>query len=97
VKCHRTSFCQDCHSRKGFALDFRNQHDIHPSDFLSSHGRAARRDILTCAACHEKGAATSCIDCHSAVKLPGVNPHPAGFKSKLSKSTDAVCILCHKN
>jgi hypothetical protein len=101
VKCHRTSFCQNCHSRKGFALDFRNQYDIHPPDFLSSHGRAARRDILTCAVCHEKGAATSCIECHainpSGIVGPGGNPHPPGFKSKLSKSQDAACILCHKN
>jgi len=101
LKCHRSSFCQDCHSRKGFALDSRNRNDIHPPDFLLSHGKAARRNILTCAACHDKGAATSCIDCHaisaSGLTGPGGNPHPAGFKSKLSKSTDAVCILCHKN
>ncbi|UCH80981.1 MAG: hypothetical protein JSW20_14795 [Nitrospiraceae bacterium] len=101
VKCHRTSFCQNCHSRKGFALDLRNQYDVHPSDFLMSHGRAARRDILTCAVCHEKGAATSCIECHaidsSGAVGPGGNPHPPGFKTRLSKSRDAACILCHKN
>lgn len=97
VKCHRTSFCQDCHSRKGFAKDSHNLYDIHPSDFLTSHGRAAQRDILTCAVCHEKGSATSCIDCHSGIAGPKINPHPPGFKSKLSKSNDAVCILCHKN
>jgi hypothetical protein len=101
VTCHRTSFCQNCHSRKGYALDFRNQYDIHPPDFLASHGRAARRDILTCAVCHDRGAATSCIECHainpSGITGPGGNPHPPGFKSKLSKSQDAVCILCHGN
>jgi hypothetical protein len=57
------------------------------------HGRAARRDILTCAACHDQGPASNCIHCH-AVGGPGGNPHPDGWSSGRDVQ-DGMCAFCH--
>jgi hypothetical protein len=60
----------------------------------SFHGRAARRDILACASCHEQGPATNCIRCHK-VGAYGGNPHPNGWRSARSVDEE-MCRYCHE-
>jgi hypothetical protein len=101
LKCHSTSSCDDCHVRRGVsgnAVDGRNPHPIGwvgpDTDSKNFHGRAARRDVVSCAACHDRGPATNCIRCHR-VGGSGGNPHPGGWTSSRSKGA-AMCRYCHE-
>jgi hypothetical protein len=58
------------------------------------HGTAARRDIVSCAACHADGTSGNCVTCHATGQFGG-NPHPPGFKSRLNRTGAPVCRLCH--
>ena len=100
ASCHTPESCDACHVERGVSgnrLDARNPHppgwvgtDVSSSSF---HGRAARRDILLCAGCHDQGPATNCIRCHK-VGAYGGNPHPGGWQS--TQSLDAqMCRYCH--
>ena len=57
------------------------------------HGRAARREPLTCMACHDHGPATNCIPCHKVGGIGG-DPHPHGYHPSRAR-TDAMCRYCH--
>jgi hypothetical protein len=61
--CHRESFCQSCHTGK------RRPRDIHPGDWLTSHGVSTRIDNPRCKGCHRKQ--TFCLTCH---RRSGVAP-----------------------
>jgi hypothetical protein len=103
LRCHGRTSCEDCHTSRGISERGARQagattHFHGPgvlvrgsSDF---HGSAARRDILSCASCHGEGASGNCVTCH-AVGAFGGNPHPPGFKSRLSRTGAPVCRLCH--
>jgi hypothetical protein len=105
-KCHGQSFCQDCHRASGLtpegAPEGVGQFDPHPVGFNTPgspdfHGPAARRDIGSCAACHDQAGASNCIECHSVGGIGG-NPHPASFRSKHDlneASRNATCRFCH--
>jgi hypothetical protein len=102
-RCHSTSNCRECHIRNGVAADTSsNGASPHPAgtDFLFNtaspqfHGRLARQNINTCAACHSGGADAVCIQCHKVGGVGG-NPHPADFRSTLNMNKDKVCIACH--
>jgi len=58
------------------------------------HGRAARRDIVACAGCHDQGPATNCIGCHR-VGAYGGNPHPRGWMSAGTDRQQGMCRYCH--
>lgn len=95
LKCHDTASCMDCHRREG--VDTGAASYPHPAGWMAAgsanfHGRAARADVALCATCHEKGAATNCIVCHSSGS--GNNPHPPGWTSSLPRSA-TVCRRCH--
>jgi predicted CXXCH cytochrome family protein len=100
LKCHTSSQCDACHVERGVSANARGSVNPHPDGWLgrdtqsrSFHGRAARRNATTCAACHEQGPASNCIQCHR-VGGPGGSPHPGGWDS--SQSQDAVpCRYCH--
>lgn len=103
VKCHSTSYCRDCHDDRGLsakaALTRTDGFQFHGPGVLfpgssEFHGTAARRDPISCAACHEDGSQANCTSCHREGAFGG-NPHPAGFKSRLNKRTASVCRLCH--
>lgn len=103
IKCHATSYCLDCHQERGLseraALTRTDGFRFHGPGVLFKgspdyHGTAARRDPVSCAACHDDGSRGNCIDCHAEGAFGG-NPHPRGFKSRLDKRTAAVCRLCH--
>lgn len=110
IKCHSQSYCRDCHVREGIAdvnpgsrTDFAA--NPHPMGFgfredptnPNFHGRIARREIVSCAGCHDNGADTICLECHATVEKGGwgINPHPRGFRSNLRMRHDPVCLACH--
>lgn len=99
-RCHQPSFCDACHVRRGVAGNAVGSRNPHPAGWVGRdvsspafHGRAAKRDIVTCAACHDQGPATNCILCHR-VGAGGGNPHPSGWSSSRSPQS-AMCRYCH--
>jgi hypothetical protein len=100
ARCHTPSFCDTCHLERGVSGNRKDSLNPHPIGWIGPdtgaatfHGRAARRDIVSCAGCHEAGPATNCIRCHK-VGGPGGNPHPSGWNSM--RSPDApMCRYCH--
>jgi hypothetical protein len=101
ASCHEPQDCDACHVERGVsgnALNGRNPHppgwvggDTQANDF---HGQVARRDLLSCAGCHEQGPATNCIRCHK-VGAYGGNPHPRGWKSAREPASQ-MCRYCHE-
>jgi len=100
-RCHSDTSCQTCHehSRVAAGLSATNPHP--PGWSLpgspSFHGLAARRNIQSCAACHDQGDASNCVNCHRVGGIGG-NPHPAGFRSRHDINEarqDGRCIACH--
>ena len=104
-RCHGTPFCASCHELRGVrdlagigSMGESSPHR-HP-DWASGigsvnfHGRAAQRNILACAGCHDNGADAICATCHRTV-----NPHPAGFISKHrgDDRSKQPCSICHTN
>jgi len=99
-RCHSTTSCETCHQheRISFGSSERNPHP--PGWALPGsaafHGDAARRDIQSCAACHDQGAASNCVTCHRVGGIGG-DPHPAGFGSRHSLAgarNDGRCRAC---
>jgi hypothetical protein len=100
LRCHTTSSCDACHVQRGVSAARVGSVNPHPIGWLGSdtgsadfHGRAARRNIASCAACHDQGPATNCIPCHR-VGGHGGNPHPRGWRSARSTHA-AMCRYCH--
>lgn len=100
LSCHTVETCNACHAARGVSANLADPTNPHPPEWIGNntassnfHGFAARRDILSCAGCHEAGPATNCIRCHQ-VGGYGGNPHPNGWKSVRS-SGDAMCRYCH--
>ena len=114
--CHsEETFCADCHNAGGNV----NQSSFKPvshSDpmFLppipnavgsggGTHAKLARKDIESCAACHNiEGADPTCVQCHSdADGIKGTDPrtHERGFMSDTHGDwhTDpgSTCFVCH--
>ena len=99
-------------SRSSAGRPFR---DPHPAGWATPHRRArsrstrdaARRDISSCAGCHDQGAAATCVGCHRARSsgFPGVattvegpnGPHPSSFVSKHrgENKNEGICAACH--
>ncbi len=100
--CHQLSSCKACHDRFGVGQTgaLGSKTSPHPGGWLlrgsgESHGDAARRDAVSCAACHDRGAASNCVTCHR-IGAPGGNPHPAGWQSNQDKATSPACTPCHQ-
>jgi hypothetical protein len=101
-RCHGTSFCSSCHTADNLTPAGTNPRDPHPVGFslpgtANFHGPAARRDIASCASCHDQGAKSNCVTCHKVGGIGG-DPHPPGWTSKhghgdIAKS--AMCQTCH--
>ena len=82
-----TSECQTCH------VD-----SVLPSHVWSSaHAREARKNLVTCQACHPQG--DICLKCHSARSGLMINPHPKDwldFSSRLEGASGGkTCRRCH--
>lgn len=102
-RCHGTSFCADCHTPKGLTPLADTTRNPHPKGFGSDasssafHGPAARKDIASCAACHDQGAASTCVSCHKVGGIGGT-PHPPSWVARHSKeeiARNAMCQICH--
>ena len=98
--CHAPQTCDACHIAHGVSGNAMLARNIHPPGWVSNnaafpslHGTEARRDLLSCAGCHEAGPATNCIRCHQ-VGAYGGNPHPRGWESARSPSAE-MCRYCH--
>lgn len=100
VTCHANTECDACHVARGVSPSRAGAEGIHPAQWASGlglarngHGLAARRNIASCAACHDQGAASNCVRCHK-VGGTGGTPHPAGWRSTAPLS-NAECSACH--
>jgi hypothetical protein len=101
-RCHGTSFCQECHDRRGLLSQADPARNPHPPGFADPraavfHGPAARRDINSCAACHDRGASSSCVQCHRVGGVGG-NPHPASWLLRHDRAEldrNPMCLACH--
>lgn len=100
ASCHTPETCDACHAARGVSANVFNPRNPHPPGWVGTntessdfHGPAARRDILSCAGCHEAGPLTNCIRCHK-VGAFGGNPHPQGWKSSRGQDTQ-MCRYCH--
>ncbi len=103
-KCHGSYFCDSCHMEQGISTrsPTLSSRLVHPPGWApatappgtrSLHGDAARANILSCAGCHDQGAASVCVLCHKVTGGVGVNIHPPGFKR--TDKTKAMCRVCH--
>ncbi len=97
--CHRPAFCESCHARQMVATIGDLREAPHPEGWsnpasIDFHGFEARRNITTCAACHDQGAASVCVRCHQ-VGGPGGNPHPAGYAARSDTRENRMCRTCH--
>lgn len=98
LRCHGTPFCDGCHQASGVGGGVAPS-SPHPPGWLDplsafGHARAARRDLLSCVACHESDAETTCVPCHRSGGVAG-NPHPPGFGREEDRLTLGVCRACH--
>lgn len=100
VRCHAPSTCDSCHVRRGVSPSGFGAGNPHPVGWVGGntsspnfHGRAARRELVSCAGCHDQGPATNCIYCHK-VGGPGGNPHPRTWMTGRDRSGE-MCRYCH--
>ncbi len=107
-RCHGSAFCEDCHTQQGltkFAEALRRPASHDNPNWVNvagggtpAHGNAARRDINSCAGCHDQGAQATCVGCHADRPGPDVSPHPKKFLDKHDRdeiSKNAMCRVCH--
>jgi len=100
-RCHGQSYCDACHTAQGLTPQSTNPRSPHPAGFSfpgpNSHGPLARRDIVSCAACHDQGAKSICVDCHREGGIGG-DPHPPGWSSRHPRAEinrNPMCLACH--
>jgi hypothetical protein len=99
-RCHGSSFCESCHEAQNLTPLAKNPRDPHPSGWAfpgsaDFHGTAARRDIASCAPCHDQGARSICVDCHKVGGVGG-DPHPPGWRhSRDEIRQNGMCLACH--
>ncbi len=100
MTCHTPDRCTSCHQDNVVAALGGPGLGPHPSGWLLTgssdfHGEAARRNIATCATCHDRGPDTNCIGCHSPGAVGGT-PHPPGWSTRIDREEGQACIWCHK-
>jgi hypothetical protein len=79
--------CQGCHINSVLPTH----------DWSNRHAREARKNLVTCQACHPEG--DVCMTCHSAISGLRVNPHPSDWgsiKDNINKASGgSTCRKCH--
>jgi len=100
-RCHSISSCETCHQHERVSAGSSSINPHPPGWGLPGsgafHGDAARRNIQSCAACHDQGSASNCVSCHRVGGIGG-NPHPTGFLSRHNLAearSDGRCAACH--
>lgn len=100
TRCHGVGYCDGCHTASGIGGSVAPGSPHGPGwlDPVSprGHSRQARRDILSCVACHESDAERTCVPCHRIGGPAGLNPHPPGFGAGMDPLRHAVCLTCHQ-
>ncbi len=102
ARCHGTTFCETCHTAQNLTPRGTNPRSPHPAGYTlpgssQFHGTDARRDIASCASCHDRGAQSSCVACHKVGGVGG-NPHPVGYDAQHPRSEisrNGMCAACH--
>jgi len=104
-RCHSTTqggSCETCHEHSHVAAGTSSLNPHPPGWGLPGsgafHGDAARRNIQSCASCHDQGDASNCVSCHRVGGIGG-DPHPPGFRSRHSITEaqgDGRCTACHR-
>jgi hypothetical protein len=108
-RCHGSNHCEACHEQQNLTNVFGGgrrpeSHGAPGTGWANDrasgnfHGDAARRNITSCATCHDQGADSVCVACHL-VGGPGGNPHPRTFLNKHDAgdiSDNAMCRSCHR-
>ena len=100
LTCHeKTKTCDACHqdNHVNVASGGRSPHPVGWVGLRgegNDHGRAAWRDPSVCASCHSGAGEQMCIGCHRVGAIGG-NPHRPGWTSKLRRTVDVPCRLCH--
>jgi hypothetical protein len=82
----KESQCQTCHP--GSVLP--------THQWSSNHAREARKNLVTCQACHPEG--DVCLKCHSARSGLRINPHPRDWddiKGRRERASSNTCRKCH--
>jgi hypothetical protein len=106
ARCHSTGAdgsCETCHQRSHVAAGSLNARNPHPPGWGlpgsgSFHGDAARRNIQSCASCHDQGDQSNCVQCHKVGGIGG-DPHPIGFRTRHNLAearSDGRCFACHR-
>lgn len=103
-RCHGQSACMQCHTKQNLSPAGQDPRSPHPATGWIArggaefHGTAARMDIASCAACHDQGAASVCINCHKVGGVGG-NPHPVTWRALHSRAEiqhNNMCLYCHQ-
>ncbi|MBS1150607.1 MAG: hypothetical protein H6Q89_2305 [Myxococcaceae bacterium] len=99
LRCHSNETCTGCHAKNSLTPGSTDSLQPHPPGFGNGavHGKEARRDIVSCAACHDQGAASNCVSCHKVGGVGGT-PHPPSWMLRHRKeevSRNAMCQICH--
>lgn len=103
-RCHTVSSCETCHKNEHVSAGSINAKSPHPSSWVlpgsggAFHGDEARRNISSCAACHDQGDQSNCVSCHKVGGVGG-DPHPAGFRTRHTlpeAKSDGRCAACHR-
>jgi hypothetical protein len=102
-RCHGSSFCEGCHQAQNLTPFGTSPRNPHPPGWTfpgsaSFHGTEARRDIASCAACHDQGARSICVDCHRVGGVGG-DPHPPGWGQTHGRGEigrNGMCLVCHQ-
>lgn len=99
MSCHQPSRCDACHQENGVSANGTPSRSPHPPGWVglgsgdNEHGRAARRDPVSCVSCHGGAGESLCVSCHK-VGGPGGSPHPVGWTSD-RPLTQMPCRMCH--
>ncbi len=110
-RCHGSAFCEDCHTEQGMTQFSTSPFLRRPASHEQTgwanltgttplHAGAARRDIASCAGCHDQGGQAVCVGCHM-VGSPTAGtkaPHPKKFLSAHDREdikSNAMCRVCH--
>jgi hypothetical protein len=102
-RCHGNNFCSDCHKMQNLTPTSSSPRSPHPRNFVQRggaefHGAEAQRDVQRCAACHDQGPQTNCINCHKVGGVGG-NPHPSNWGADHNRQDirlNGMCQYCHQ-
>jgi hypothetical protein len=107
--CHGSPFCDSCHAANGFSPSASGtpiKPLTHSAGWVNlvdggRHKQEARRDISSCAGCHDQtGPTNTCLGCHKATTQGGAgrNPHPKAFLDQHTLgdvAKNGMCKQCH--